>query len=196
MAPWKPADNQVDSNEHIGRRLFDEPKLFGAADQDPFNGLSLHNFELGRDLAFSLDRVGNGSFNAQVRKYLTPRAEAAGRARRKPEAFHGWMILTARQLTTPHGWTIVPSPDRGRPLDDGTFAPWIDDRLDQNPYHAHIEVPPANKALFAFQARELFRKGRADTMARAAPEVAPSRYRWWSAFVRRIRRLIGHHREP
>jgi hypothetical protein len=69
MGRWTPQDKQpVGSNEHIGRRLFDEPKLFGATDQNPFDGLDLRNFEVTIDRELSVDRVGSSCCDTKVIK--------------------------------------------------------------------------------------------------------------------------------
>jgi hypothetical protein len=163
MGRWTPKDNQpVGPNEHIGRRLYDEPRLFGAADQDPFAGLDLRNFEATSDRQFSVDRVGESSCNNKILKYLTPRANAAGQKFHEPKTFHGWLVVTARKLTEPQAgtrWSLAPSPDSG-PIAEGEEVAWSDDNLVQNRYHAHIEIPPEIETLFfAFLAREIFRKG-------------------------------------
>jgi hypothetical protein len=77
MARWDPPAN-VDNNEHLGRRLFDEPLLTGASDQPSFKGLLLTHFEESRDDEWWLDRLGRSSADRKVISYLTPRAQAAG----------------------------------------------------------------------------------------------------------------------
>jgi hypothetical protein len=163
MARWTPSDNRpVGSNEHIGRRLFDEPKLFGATDQNPFDGLDLRNFEAGIDRELSVDRVGEACFNPKVKRYLGPRAEAAATTFRVPRIFHGWLTVPARKLTTPRPdmrWTIVPSPECGPPV-DGAVAPWLDADMAQNRYHAHVPIPAGmDGQFFAYVARDIFKTG-------------------------------------
>ncbi len=186
MPRWTPEDNQpVGPNEHIGRRLFDEPKLFGASDQNPLDGLQLDNFEPTNDNGLSLDRVGVGCFNKQVRKYLTPRADNAGKRGHTTKTFHGWLTLPAKRLMHPMRdvkWDIVASPDRGPPAEDGGNKPWSDDNLLQNQYHAHIPVPcagekPSNdeRSLFAFRLREVFVKAGDRHLAPAAIAITDVR---------------------
>ena len=160
MARWTPKDNQpVGANEHIGRRLFDEPKLVGATDQPSFQGLDLRNFEVRDDREFSVDRVGQSSCDRRVLRYLTPRANDAAKKFREPKTFNGWVVLRATNLTKPHGWPLVASPDFGQSAQGGA-AKWADEDLTQNRYHAHVDVPQDMDPLFfAFKVRELFAEG-------------------------------------
>ena len=163
MPRWTPKDNQpVGPNEHIGRRIFDEPKLFGATDQNPLDGLNLRNFEPQRDREFSLDRVGNGCFDKKVERYLLPRARHAATTFHEPRTFHGWLTVTARRLTQPasgRAWQLASSKDQG-PEVDGVCRPWSDEDLAQNLYHAHSSVPDdVEPEYFALQMREIFVRG-------------------------------------
>ena len=206
MAGWTPKDNApVGSNEHIGRRLFDEPKLFGATDQRRFDGLDLRNFEPTSDREFSVDRVGDSCFNAKVMAYLVPRATAAGRNEKKPRAFHGWLTVTAKTLLLPRSgkqWRLVASPDRGPPMDGGGERSWSDSDLAQNRYHAHIPLPNGMESEhFAHVAREIFKRGRPFVAPDAtAPELAELRpiaprtwlqqWAWSQSWLGKLRRFI------
>jgi hypothetical protein len=202
MARWIPkADKPVGPNEHIGRRLFDEPKLFGASDQSPFDGLDLRNFEAGSDREFSIDRVGDACFNPKVQAYLTPRARAAAGTFQKPRTFHGWLTVTARKLTTPQGgraWTLVPSPDQG-PLVGGVAQQWSDDNMKQNLYHAHVPVPTdVDDQFFAYLLRDIFKGGKPFRDPEAPEPPSPAirhrrpmtklqRWAWGQRWLGRIR---------
>ena len=174
MARWQPhADTSVAPSEHIGRRLFDEPKLFGASDQKPFLGLALANFEETRDRQFSVDRMGKTCVDKRVVRYLVDRASIAATTFQQPKTFHGWIVLSAKALSVGlRGIPLVPvpSPDPGA-LVGGEPKPWSDKHLDQNMYHAHIEIPVDEKGwAFAMLAREVFAKGAAEL----APDVDPA----------------------
>jgi hypothetical protein len=160
VARWAPKDDRpVEPNEHVGRRLFDEPKLFGATDQAPLDGLSMRNFEPGKDREFSIDRVGDGCFHSKAKKYLEPRALVAATKFRNPARFDGWLTVPARKLMNPqHGmkWLLVASPDRG-PLVDGASTDWSEMNFDQNRCHAHVPVPEdMPDQYFAYVARTVF----------------------------------------
>jgi hypothetical protein len=150
MALWKPhSSHPIGQNEHLGRRLFDEPALAGAHDQKPIPRLDLRHFEEKRDGQVSLDRLGRTSVEKAVVGYLRPRCDRAGTRFRPPKAFNGWAVLTARKFGSPPappGWalTVVASPENGADLDE-------------NIYHAHVSTPP-NKDNYsmALHLRHLF----------------------------------------
>jgi hypothetical protein len=160
MGRWSPKDDQpVGPNEHIGRRLFDEPKLFGATDQNPLEGLSIRNFSPGKDREFSVDRVGDGCFHTQAMRYLEPRALDQATTFKNPSRFDGWLTVPARKLASPqHGraWALIPSPERG-PLIDGQPADWAESNVKQNRCHAHVSVPnDMEDDYFAWIVRAIF----------------------------------------
>jgi hypothetical protein len=199
MRRWIPNDSAVDANEHIGRRLYDEPKLFGASDQNQLDGLQLRHFEATSDNEFSVDRVGKGCCNKGAIAYLLPRANDAGSRGQTSKTFHGWLTVPARRLTAPAAgiqWSLIPSPDRG-PKVDGADPPWSDDNLRQNIYHAHVPVPRAGpaptrdeRALFAFRAREVFVKGQQHLAG--TPQATPARRATLREILRRVwLRAIG-----
>jgi hypothetical protein len=135
MATWKPrSDEPVGSNEHVGRRMFDEPMLAGAQDQPAFQGLLLRHFEERRDREFSLDRLGRTGIDKGVVRYLRPRADADGQNRTPLRAFNGWAVLRAKVLADPplgnHQMLVIASPITG-------------DDLAENVYHAHVLLPDA-----------------------------------------------------
>jgi hypothetical protein len=206
MARWKPPP-EVGQNEHIGRRLFDEPKLFGASDQASLKGLAMTNFEPTSDDEFSVDRVGEGCFHPKVRSYLLPRAIDAGGRGHEKRTFQGWLTVPARKLRTPVKdliWEIVSSEEQGPPM-DGALPEWSDENLLQNRYHAHVPVPcqhrPAQfleRLLFAHVARDLFTEGQlhlapgatlaaSPTAATASPE--PGRSKMLDAAQRILNRI-------
>lgn len=157
MARWTPKDNEpVGVSEHIGRRLFDEPKLSGAPDQRPFKGLELRHFEETRDREFSVDRLGASSVDKAVERYLSSRCLCEAEKHKKPKRFDGWAYIVVRKLTTGTNWLVYPSPIRRR-NDAGAEINWSDENLDQNLYHAHILRPEdMSPAFFAYQVREKF----------------------------------------
>jgi hypothetical protein len=127
MASWKPPDS-VGPNEHIGRRLFDEPMLKGAAGQPSYSGLSLQHFEETRGDEVSLDRLGASSIDPKVARYLVPRAEAAGRIHKNTKRFDGWAVVTSKELVKERKegkLSIIASPIENPEPND-------------NIYHAHV----------------------------------------------------------
>src|ERR1035437_393533 len=184
MALWKPQGNQpIGPNEHLGRRLFDEPLLTGAQDQKPSARLNLRHFEEKRDGQVSLDRLGRTSVDKAVMRYLRPRADRAGTRLRPPKVFNGWAVLTARRFGSPpappgYALTVIASPESGT-------------ALDENIYHAHISTPPnLDYHSMALHLRWLFEDH--GTIERVAEQAAPlqhqnrflrcllTRFREWS----------------
>jgi hypothetical protein len=125
MAKWQPeSDTVIGKNEHLGRRLFDEPMLAGATNQKPFTGLRRRHFEETRDLEFSLDRLGRTSVEPGVIRYLMPRADAAAAKFKPPKAFDGWFVIKADFLQKPKqgpAFPVTPSPDIKPGLDENRF---------------------------------------------------------------------------
>ena len=137
MATWKPrSDEPVGNNEHVGRRLFDEPMLAGATDQKAFGGLILRNFEENRDREFSLDRLGRTGVDRKVVSYLLPRANAAATRFVPHRSFDGWAVLRARVLENPPKGLGLPV----------TASPIAGDGVDENIYHAHATLPESQDA--------------------------------------------------
>lgn len=159
MGRWNP-DNQIGPGEQIGRRLFDEPKLSGAPDQNPFVGLDLRNFMETRDDAeFSLDRLGRGNIEVQVLSYLKPRAEQLATAKRAKQ-FNGWAPLTMKELASgKNSFTVFASAIKAKDA-EGNELPWSDQQMEENRYHAHIPIPQdgddkyENAEIFAHRFRE------------------------------------------
>ena len=146
MAKWTPPP-VVGNNEHVGRRLFDEPMLAGAKEQPSFQGLLLSHFEETRGDEYSLDRLGNSGIDRRVVGYLRPRADAAGKTSRKPKRFDGWAALRAQELVQarkPPTLSVISSP---------VVAPDPNDNI----YHAHVCRPAATTPhLMALHLRHLF----------------------------------------
>lgn len=155
MARWVP-DNQINQSEHVGRRLFDEPMLFGAYDQPSYNGLGLWNFQESRGRDFSIDRMGMTSCDRRVVKYLEPRAENHATKFNKPKEFCGWAFIRASKLFRPDTGPplrLIPSP-----VPEGN-SEWSDMDLEQNRYHAHIQIPEdVESEAFALRIRHLLTK--------------------------------------
>jgi hypothetical protein len=182
MPLWKPQSNEpVGQNEHLGRRLFDEPSLAGAQDQKPIARLILRHFEEKRDQQVSLDRLGRTSVEKAVVRYLRPRADRAGTRFRPPKAFNGWAVLSARKFGSPpappaYALTVIASPESGTDLDE-------------NIYHAHISAPPnMDYYSMALHLRELFEtQGMIERVAEQGAPPQPgnrflslaSRFREW-----------------
>ncbi|MGA2940173.1 MAG: hypothetical protein ABSF52_24190 [Syntrophobacteraceae bacterium] len=145
---WRPQNNEdVGPNEHIGRRIFDEPPLVGARDQKPLERLSIQHFE-DKDGEVSLDRLGRTGIDKGVVGYLRRRADKAGTKFRRTKAFRGWAVLTARKFGSPpappgHALSVIASPVHG-------------DDLDENIYHAYVVDPRKDRYIMALYLRELF----------------------------------------
>ena len=135
MAMWAPPDN-VGLKERIGRRIYDEPMLRGAQGQPSYSGIELHHFD---DKELSLDRLGASGVDGRVRRYLNPRAEAAGAARKKPSRFDGWFHVTAKELGQAR--RLPPLPVIASPIRDP--------KPNDNIYHAHILRPDNMSAYLA-----------------------------------------------
>jgi hypothetical protein len=130
MARWDPPA-EIGNNEHIGRRLFDEPMLVGTADQPAYAGLKLTHFEETRGSEWSLDRLGRSGIDKKVVAYLRPRAESAGETFMKPKSFDGWAVLPVRELTKA----------RRKPTLPVMASPVNDEAPNDNIYHAHTLKP-------------------------------------------------------
>lgn len=134
MARWAPDSAKVEKGELLGRRLFPRPSLAGATDQRPVPSFDFRNFEESRDAGeVSLDRLGRGSAEKQVLKYLTPRAEAAAEGFTSKRIFNGWACIQAKKLLEDKKLPLdlVPSPIAGNASEPGK------DDLTENIYHAH-----------------------------------------------------------
>jgi hypothetical protein len=164
MARWKPqADVPIGAKEQVGRRLFDEPMLIGAADQPRYDGLDLRNFQETRDNEYSLDRLGKTGIDGAVVRYLKLRAIESGKSFQKPKRFNGWITVKAEALTTP---------PNGRPI-QLVASPVIGSGLQENDFHAHA-IRPADQEdlMFALYLRHRFSGGKiekSDAAARDAP---------------------------
>lgn len=136
MATWRPPLSSVGPYEKIGRRLFDEPMLKGAAGQPSFSRLKISHFEE-RGNEVSLDRLGATGIDGKVKKYLVPRAVAHGQTFAKPQRFDGWAVVSAKELTKVRqglGLPVIASPvNNPEPKD--------------NIYHAHIVRPESYTSL-------------------------------------------------
>lgn len=145
MARWSPADI-VEKNEHIGRRLFDEPKLVGVRDQPSFSGLAVHQFEENRGVEYSLDRLGRTGLDRGVLAYLTPRANDHAGIFKKPKRFDGWVYAPARILA---GAKEYPLPVSSSPV--------LEPGLKENLYHAHVCRPvELSPRMMALHLRQIF----------------------------------------
>lgn len=176
MGRWVPSE-RVGSNEHVGRRLFDEPLLAGGQGQPRFEGLDLRNFEERRDQEFSLDRLGRQSVEKAVVTYLVPRAIASGKRFVPTKSFNGWAVLRARQLETPavgldrYGkLPVIASPEPG-------------ESFSENIYHAHVVTPELDHYSKALHLRQLF--ARYGTVHPSPIKVTPGFWRFVPKWLRR-----------
>lgn len=128
---WNPNPNQVGDKEAIGRRIYDEPMLAGATDQNPFAGIQVRHFEETRDREVSLDRCGATGAERGVLGYLFPRARAMGEALGPPKKFSGWLSVPAIALRRPSRGPAFP------PI----ASPQPGEGLAENKYHAHVTFP-------------------------------------------------------
>jgi hypothetical protein len=177
MAKWVPAAD-VEANEPIGRRLFDEPLLVGTAGQPSFRGLLVTHFEEARDDEISVDRLGKTGIDKRVTAFLKPRADSAGGKFRKPKTFNGWVVLPAQELRKVRdrpGLQIVPSPIN-------------DPAPNDNPYHAHVRRPSnMDSMVTALYLRHLF-----TTYGKVEP-VNPGQAKrsWWAGAIDQVQRFFA-----
>jgi len=159
MHPWNPPAN-VGANEYIGRRLFDEPMLSGANDQNSFEGLSVNHFKDNRANDWSVDRLGDGRVDKAIANNLCPKAQKKASEFKIPKRFDGWAtIRVGKLLSESEGkfessqgtdLKVVASPDLGEGDQETS-------ELTANPYHAHVLVPSENVSLLmALQLRYFF----------------------------------------
>ena len=137
MSLWN-APASVGNNEYIGRRLFDEPRLEGTADQPRFERLALTHFEETRDNKWSIDRLGNGAVANPVKRYLHPRAEQNGNSFKKPKRFDGWATIRIGTICLQ---TIGTGAARSNLSVSASPIPGDENDLKSNRYHAHIVKP-------------------------------------------------------
>jgi len=163
MARWIPPSDRIDRNEHIGRRLFDEPMLVGAVDQRSFAGLLLSHFEETRDDELSLDRLGRSSVDSRVVNFLRPLGATAAVAFRSSKRFDGWAVLPAHRLTGAVREVVLPLKPSPEP---------------NNPYHAHVDTQglfaaePSRHYFIALHLRYLF-TGPGSSVHRASDKTRP-----------------------
>lgn len=173
MARWKPqADVPIGAKEQVGRRLFDEPMLIGAADQPRYDGLDLRNFQETRDNEYSLDRLGKTGLDGAVVRYLKPRAIENGKSFQKPKGFNGWITVKAEALTTPPSGKSIQL----------VASPVMASGLQENDFHAHA-IRPADQEdlMFALYLRHRFSGGKIEKIEAAASAVPTSLFRGWVA---------------
>ncbi|MEW9838618.1 hypothetical protein ABUE29_25955 [Mesorhizobium sp. ZMM04-4] len=118
-------------NEQIGRRLFEEPMLRGAAGQPNFSGLRLNHFEETRGNEVSLDRLGATGIDRKVSTYLRHRADLAGQTFSKVKQFDGWAVVPAKELAEARKDPKLPV----------TSSPISGVEPNDNAYHAHVLRP-------------------------------------------------------
>jgi hypothetical protein len=182
---WQPPDN-IGDNEHMGRRLFDEPMLVGATDQPPYGGIRLNHFEENRGDEYSLDRLGSSGIDRRVLSYLKPRAQNQGNSFRRPKPFSGWAVVAAREL----------SKAKRPPVLELVASPLVEPEPKDNKYHAHAKRPPHfDDHVMALHLRFLFTQyGRVETVDQ--PSVVDVLRRYWlfrksEALFRSCRDFIG-----
>lgn len=196
---WLPPTDRVGPNEHVGRRLFDEPLLAGAIDQQVFSGLLITHFEETRDADLSLDRLGKSGVDGRVMSYLLPRALDAGTRFHRPKRFDGWAVLRSTELGKPRQGRplmVVPSPILGNGNEQAD-----EKDLTLNIYHAHVTKPDDMDAYdMALHLKHLFtRYGQVhavNTLGKSAPRRFSRKwaYKWVCNAVSRLpwlRRIAG-----
>lgn len=186
MAKWNPP-NKVGRNEPIGRRLFDEPMLAGATDQQAFDGIRITHFEETRGTQISLDRLGGTGVDRKVVNYLLPRARAAGKKFSKPKPFDGWAFIRADKLAN------APRP----PSFQVTSSPVNELEPDDNIYHAHVERPnDMSSYSMALHLRHLFTHyGDIKSIARIGQKSGVGRWFTNNALVNFVREVWRSLRE-
>ena len=133
MQLWLPnPDEGIGPQEHLGRRLFDQPELVGAVGQKTVPTLDYRNFEETRDGKVSLDRLGQRGPEKPVVRYLAQRAHAAGAKRKPSQAFNGWVSIQKKNLI---GSKKLPIKVVQSPVDRVELV-----ELDKNIYPAHVEA--------------------------------------------------------
>jgi hypothetical protein len=188
MPPWIPPIDQVGPDEHIGRRLFDEPMLVGAKDQKSLRGLDVRHFEEARGNEFSVDRLGRSSVDRSAVRCLRPLADAHGRSFRRAKTFNGWIVLRARNLQ---------KPARGAPL------PVVPSPEEHNRYHAHVDTQKLFEAeqeserhyFIALHLRELFAMGTVHPVAdqpqnEGLIRFVPLKFRRWLSTRLKIQIIV------
>jgi hypothetical protein len=177
MARWLPDVEQIGTNEHLGRRLFDEPTLIGAQDQTPSDRLRLNHFMEKRDGGMvSFDRMGQSGIDKRVRGYLVPRATSAAKNFKQPTQFKGWAVIKVKTLKhPPYGdpVPVVPSPIVG----EGEA---------ENIYHAHAIPGRMDFYQMALHLQYLFSEH--GIIEKFAPDSSRDT-RWMRLFVRMRGRL-------
>ena len=148
MALWNPPDN-IGDNEPVGRRIFQRPSLKGAEDQPlPPKVIELYHFQEGKG-SLSLDRLGQTSTDARVKRWIDPIAKKAAASFRERRAFKGWFVVRARDLRNPpQGTRLV--------LTASPIVPTEGDQSSANPYHGHIETPAIDRFHYALQLKYVF----------------------------------------
>jgi hypothetical protein len=180
---WQPG-NTCEKNEHVGRRLFDEPLLAGGENQRQFTGLSINHFVENRSDEFSVDRLGRSSIERSITSLLQPLAIEAGKTFHTPQTFHGWVVLQAARVKEPFKGLqvdLVPSPT----------VP--------NPYHAHIDTaglctaeenPRTRHYLVALHLRELFQT-KGNVHAVSPMKARDSEPKFFKNLARRIKAFFS-----
>ena len=118
----------------MGRRLFDQPTLIGAAGQKkPAAQYNLRNFQESRETGFSLDRLGRTNPEAAALRYLEPRAKGAASKLRPAKEFHGWATIQAKKLQDHPRvkFDVRPSPISGEGLVENIYHAEADCRSDR-----------------------------------------------------------------
>ncbi len=151
MAVWTPPADQLGKNEHVGRRLFEEPALAGSPPGKVPPRLDYRHFEETRGQELSLDRLGQTGIDKRVVQYLLPRAVSQGDSFRPTRNFTGWYAIKAdvliRSSKGPRT-TLTASPITVEGSDGRD--------LTENRYHAHAKLPDADPYMAALHLRELF----------------------------------------
>src|ERR1700733_10086649 len=178
---WVPKQGSpIGPKEPIGRRLFDEPALVGAADQKPKETLDYRHFEERRTpIEVSFDRLGERGIDRKVLNFVTPIARRQGKAFRVQKKFDGWAYMPSEQLANPPkgtGFPVIPSPIK---YDEPAH-------VEHNPYHAHTTGQDTHSV--ALHLQHLFSKhGRVRPCPRDPSRTFARARQFWTSVLRRCR---------
>lgn len=158
MARWQPQSDRIESNEVVGRRLFDGTNLIGADDQISLApDWLLTNFQdKRRDRQWSVDRMGRGNCEKKVVNYLKPRCAYHAESFQRKKIFNGWLCVAVKHILDSQDPVLPVEPS---PVVSEEANPSPDNNLLENCYHAHVILPEnMNSLISALYLRHLFQQ--------------------------------------